>query len=310
MKKILSIDVEQKAQRIDSIISRLHDNYKKKTKNVFLSTGFENIDKHVGGFEMGTNIVIGARPSVGKTALALDLAMKIIENNQDINIVVLYYNWEMSNDQIGYRYLSTVLQKNILDVKKTDLDLFDESILENYLEKISNYNIFFLENNNRLQDFYNYSVNFKRSYPDFYLINIIDHTRLVSNDSSGTEEQKLFALYQKANEVKKLGCINILLSQLNRDYEKGLRNTYRDPSNTDLFGADAAQQFADVTMLLHAPKNYGTDEWEILTSKNSFVNVNTTDKLYLQISKNRNGMINYNLCLKYNKEFQTFDAVL
>ena len=97
----------------------------------------------------------------------------------------------------------------------------------------------------------------------------------------------------------KTECINIFLSQMNRNIENGVVDRSeigsRTPVMSDLFGSDAIGQCADVVMALHRPGQYGLDVFNkqgssIPTSR--LVNGNKVDYLLLEcILKNRDGSL-------------------
>lgn len=309
----------------DSNILRISDidNYiiqRGKNKSRFLLTGFNegysNLDFYLGGLELGNNIIIGARPSVGKTALALELSKRILLKNKTDNkdIIIIFFTWEMSSEQIYYRLISNKLKLNTLYIKKNLDKIKQTKEYKIAKEEIDQLNLFLVEGYNEVNSIYGLVNNTRERFvnegKDVDIVCIYDHSRLVTTKDKNTEEQRIFELLKVCNQIKKYNVLNIILSQLNRDYEKGLNNKYQDPNNTYLFGADAIQQFSDVTLLLHSPINYKCYEWECIDSNYNNALVNTNDKLFIHVSKNRNGMSNFNLCIEYKKDTQEFYNVI
>lgn len=309
----ISIDSDVvRISNIDKYITR-----KTRDKSCFLKTGFDigysNLDMYLGGLEIGNNVVIGARPSVGKTALALELTQRLFKYNPDKEIIVIFFNWEMGNEQLYYRMLCNKLNTNILDLKKNYIKYKQTTEFKKAQEEINKMNMFLIETYNEISDLYIFIKNVRERFynenRDVKIVCIYDHSRLVVTKDRTTEEQRIFELFKVCNQIKKMGILNIILSQLNRDYEKNLHSKYQDPNNTYLFGADAIQQFSDVTLLLHSPHHYKCYEWECINSEYQNVNINTENKLFINVSKNRNGMNGFNLCIEYIKETQTFNCV-
>jgi hypothetical protein len=64
------------------------------------------------------------------------------------------------------------------------------------------------------------------------------------------------------NTIKKMGCMNIFISQLSRKLEEYISDKgYRAPNRFDIFGADSPMQYADNMILLHRPETYKVDSW-------------------------------------------------
>jgi replicative DNA helicase len=295
--------------RLSNINSYITSNNKKRS---FLLTGFNegysNLDLYLGGFELGNNIIIGARPSIGKTALAIELCKRFYKYNKDRDIIILFFNWEMGNEQIFYRLLCNYFKTDILTVKKNYYEYINTKDYKKFEEYINGLNIFFIESYNNIDHVANLVNTTREKYDNFDIICVYDHSRLVVSYEKN-EEQRIFELLRTCNQFKKLGILNIVLSQLNREYEKNLDKRYSDPNNTYLFGADAIQQFSDVTLLLHNPYQYKCTEWECMDSNGNSSMIETRNKLFINISKNRNGLSNFNICLDYDKKSQTFSNI-
>lgn len=284
-------------QKLNDIIKDVIINHKNNRTSIFISTGYKLLDYVLGGLEIGTNVIIGARPGIGKSAFALNLLLNIFENNKDRNIVCYYHNLEMSNKQIGYRYIASIIGEDIITTKKKEFSQQDLSLIKDFYNRISLYEIYFNDNDNSIDEIKRFILS---NNGDNIIVNIIDHSRLVSSIERANEEQRLFHLYKELNIIKKYNCINIILSQLNREYDKHTENgKYSNPSSSYLFGSDAAQQFADVTILLHQPKKSGIHSWEYYMN-GSTLQLNTDNILSLYIDKNRNGITNVNIPLHYD----------
>lgn len=315
MKKINSICIDDSILRINRVSEIINFNG---NKNNFLDTGFNtgysNLDFYLGGFELGNNIVIGARPSVGKTAFALELCQRLFYYNRDKYVVILFFNWEMSNEQLFYRIMCNKLQVNILELKKNISSYQNNPLYIKAQKEIGELNFFLTEKYNTVENLYKYIKGTKEKLDEIgekiYFVCVYDHARLCRTLERSNEEQRLFSFLENLNHIKKLDILNIILSQLNRTYESSItEKKYVEPSNVHLFGADAIQQFSDVTLLLHDPYNFGVEQHICLNSKMERKIIDTKNKLFIHISKNRNGMSNFNLAIEYLKDTQTFNNV-
>jgi replicative DNA helicase len=133
--------------------------------------------------------------------------------------------------------------------------------------------------------------------PDHTIVNVFDHSRLILSD----KEHEL----QKLNEVSKgcmwmqakMGSINILLSQLNRNIEQEHRaKAQYQPLLTDLFGGDSIGQDAHVVMMLQRPHDlYGITD--------AYCGEDPVKLLAIHIEKNRDGLLGM---IPYEAEMSTF----
>ena len=141
------------------------------------------------------------------------------------------------------------------------------------------------------------NVDITNKRPDYTIINVFDHSRLILS----SREQEL----QKLNEVSKgcmwlqakMGTINILLSQLNRNIEQEHRaKAQYQPLLTDLFGGDSIGQDAHVVMMLQRPHDlYGITD--------TYCNENPVGLLAVHMEKNRDGLLGM---IPYEAEMSTF----
>lgn len=240
-----------------------------------------------GGIEFGTNLVIGGRPRTGKSVLGSTMLYDICEINDTNKFIIIYYNWEMTNVQQGMRFLSSKTDIAVGDLKSNYSKLRDDEFKRVVQASgATNYPIYFIELSKRTKEIKELTEKILVLHPDIKIINIFDHTRLVTKTNEKSEEEKLTSLYMTCNDIKKLGCANIILTQLNRNLDKEIMQKYRAPTDADVFGADAAMQFADNMLLLHRPDIYGVDQW--LTEDGQGY-MQTLDMMWGEVAKAREG---------------------
>lgn len=228
-----------------------------------------------GGLEIGTNLIIGARPKVGKSAFSSILTNDILEMNIDPNLVILNFNWEMTNEQQGMRFFSNKIGKSVSELKSSrykwddpstfKYKLDDKSLLElsSIIDKHKELPIYFFDVSKNTREILTIIDKVKFLNEEANIITIFDHTRLVTKTNEKSEEEKITSLFMMGNQIKKMGCMNIFISQLNRQLDNDIISRgYRAPFSNDLFGADSALQFADNMILLHRPEIYKVDSWE------------------------------------------------
>ena len=214
-----------------------------------VKTPFEDINRYF-TFEPGSLVTVGARPAMGKTALALNLALQTSKNYE-----VLYVNLEMSNVQIMQRFLSikTGVELNKIKNKKlTDEELTRINFAVGDLQK-SKFKSMSCEDNN---DF-NFIVRKikKQHEKDRLKVVIIDYLTLMT--ASGFQSKNYEVEYM-ANRLKllatELNCCIVILAQLNRAVET--RGADKRPLLADLRDSGGIEQASNVVAFLHREDYY------------------------------------------------------
>ena len=214
-----------------------------------VKTPFEDINRYF-TFEPGSLVTVGARPAMGKTAFALNLALQTSKNYE-----VLYVNLEMSNVQIIQRFLSikTGVELNKIKNKKlTDEELTRINFAVGDLQK-SKFKSMSCEDNN---DF-NFIVRKikKQHEKDRLKVVIIDYLTLMT--ASGFQSKNYEVEYM-ANRLKllatELNCCIVILAQLNRAVET--RGSDKRPLLADLRDSGGIEQASNVVAFLHREDYY------------------------------------------------------
>tara|TARA_R110000787_G_scaffold50721_3_gene120589 strand:- start:3538 stop:4500 length:963 start_codon:yes stop_codon:yes gene_type:complete len=253
----------------------------------------------LGGLQKGKMYVIAGRPGVGKSAFSNQLIFDVLDTNQHKNVIVLYWSFEMPGYQQIMRTVSNKVNKNVADLLSVD-DTLDDTSLQNYVDKAevySKYPIYFHNVPKDMEFIKKVNIDVFNDYPDATVINLYDHSRLIAGESD-SELQRLNNVSKTAMWLQsKMGVINILLSQLNRNIEQEYRakNQYQ-PMLTDLFGGDSIGQDAHVVMILNRPYDlYGITE--------SYCDEAPQGLLACHVEKNRDGMLGM---IPYEADLSTF----
>jgi replicative DNA helicase len=243
--------------------------------------------------------VIAGRPGVGKSAFSNQLIFDLLDKNVGKKLIVLYWSFEMPDYQQIMRAGANDVKMQFSQLYSIDSPIDDSKIneYENAVSKYRKYPIFFCsipQNMVKIKEVNN-RVNLK--FPQHTIINLFDHSRLIL----GTEDTEL----QKLNQISKtcmwlqarLGVINILLSQLNRNIEQEYRAKQQyQPQLTDLFGGDSIGQDAHVVMMLQRPYDlYGITE--------AYCGENPVGLLACHVEKNRDGQLGM---IPYEADLSTF----
>lgn len=257
------------------------------------SSGFKDLDKVLTGFQPGSLNIIAARPSMGKTALALNIAQ--FGGNQDSNPCVLVFSLEMSAEQLMHRMYSAQSGVRLSAITAGTMSEDDYYRLGEASEILSSRNIF-INDSSELSaiDFRTKCRRFKTHHPELTLI-VVDylqlmHTERKRNDNRQQETADISRML-KAVAIE-LECPVIALSQLSREVERRME---KKPQLSDLRDSGAIEQDADTVILLYREDYY--DEGKLYNSPDS--------KAELRVAKNRNGRTG--VCnLTFRREYTRF----
>ena len=253
----------------------------------------------LGGLQPGKMYVIAGRPGVGKSAFSNQLIFDLLDNNKDKQLLILYWSFEMPGHQQIMRAGAKGTGREVSDLLSVERRLENDAYeaFKKEVLKYAHYPIYFNNIPRNMEFVKKSNVEVTSKYPDHTIVNVFDHSRLILSD----KEHEL----QKLNEVSKgcmwlqakMGTINILLSQLNRNIEQEHRaKAQYQPLLTDLFGGDSIGQDAHVVMMLQRPNDlYG------ITDK--YCGENPLGLLAVHIEKNRDGLLGM---IPYEAEMSTF----
>ena len=252
-----------------------------------VKTPFEDVNRYF-TFEPGSLVTVGARPAMGKTAFALNLALQTAKNYN-----VLYVNLEMSNVQIMQRFLSikTGIELNKIKNKKlSDDELVRINFAIEDLQK-SSFKSMSCEDKN---DFNFITRKIRKEHEKENLnVVIIDYLTLMT--ASGFQSKNYEVEYM-ANKLKllsvELNCCIVVLAQLNRAVET--RGADKRPLLSDLRDSGGIEQASNVVAFLHREDYY---------RKNIEENKNYFSELEFIIRKNRSGELG-TVKLGYNLKVQ------
>lgn len=250
-------------------------------------TFLRKLNNKIGGIYPGDQIVIAGRSGVGKSAFVTSLIKHLAEDYKDDKLLFLYWSFEMKSWRNIVRMYSQQVGKTVKELLSANAPLSD-SVYAQLLDAGNEYKdmlMYFRDIPVNEAEWEQAILNIQAQFPEYTIINMVDHTRLLSSNNEKTEEEKITKLMLKGIKLKNtISCINIFLSQLNRKVEDGER---RDVGTTGLlptyiFGADSVMQCADVVLGLHRPETYDVKLYK---------QVPTKDLLVCQIMKQREGEI-------------------
>lgn len=239
-------------------------------------SGFADLDSYTGGFQPGSLNIIAARPSMGKTAFAVNIAQF---GGNEQNLPVLIFSLEMPADQLVLRMLAAESRIDLSQLNKGMFDTDSFELVRDACDVLAQRNIFINDDSSLTAiDFRTRCRRFKTRYPNMALV-IVDYLQLMTTGARGNDgrQQEVADISRMLKAVaRELNCPVIALSQLSRETEK---RTEKKPQLSDLRDSGAIEQDADVVMLMYREDYYTENENNDLQDS----------KADIRVAKNRNG---------------------
>jgi replicative DNA helicase len=259
-----------------------------------LSSGFVDLDKMTFGLHGQEMIILAARPSMGKTSLAMNIAEAVAlpEKPGADGAGVLIFSLEMSAEQLAMRLLTSRAKVSSQRLREGFVNKEEQQALAQAAKELKNARMW-------IDDSGQVTINQLRAKArriwarnDKMGLIVIDYLQLLAGtDPKIQREQQISEISRGLKTLaKELNVPVIVLSQLNRDSEK----EKRQPKLSDLRESGSIEQDADVVLLLARPKDVG-DEFSV-----------AADTADLIIAKQRNGPVG-DLKLNFRKEYTRFE---
>ena len=271
-------------------MEKLTELNEKKQDITGLSSGFAPLDHITAGFQAGDFIIIAARPSMGKTALSLNMALNASIRHQK---TVAYFSVEMSQEQLMMRVLGSEAKVNISDLR---VGRIKDNDWPRLIEKaaILGQSPLFIDDTSGIspQEIRSKARRLKQQKGlDLVIIDYLQIMRLRSRVESREREVAEISRSLKSL-AKELNIPVIALAQLNRGVE-GRTGEARKPLLSDLRESGSIEQDADLIMMLYREEYYDKE------------NLDVKGQADLLIRKHRNGPIG-NLRLKWEPQYGSF----
>jgi len=293
---IFDIRKKRKSEKIQSITPLLKNVMKiierraeRKDPLTGISTGLRDLNKYCSGFQNAELIIIAARPSIGKTALALNLATHMAVREK---IPVLFFSLEMYWENLIFRLLSSESRldgKNVRTgyIKENEWLALTSAVSRLteapfYIDASPSMTIFELRAKSR---------SMKKKH-DIKVV-FVDYMQLVRGPQSQTREQEVAAISRALKSIAmELNIPVVALSQLSRQPTRRGQNA--KPILSDLRESGAIEQDADLVMFIHRPD----------MSKKDFES--PEERVELIIEKQRNGPTG-SMNLAFSRKYARFD---
>ncbi|MDN4525350.1 replicative DNA helicase [Fictibacillus fluitans] len=285
LSSLMEIGTKKARSKTDILLEIYDDVNTEKGDITGIPTGLKDLNDMTGGWQEGDLIILAARPSMGKTALALNFGL----NNSHKKGVTDIFSLEMSDKSLTHRMLSSIGRINGAKWKNPNRDFTEmdhqnfsraAAIYENYLINIHDepgQSVFDIKAKVRAT---------KKEHPEKPHLVIIDYLQLIT--SVGKFDRNDLAIAHMTRELKNMArsfkVPVILLSQLSRGVEQ--RQDKR-PMMSDLRESGAIEQDADVIAFLYRDEYYNKNTeakgiTEIILAKQRNGPIGTVESLFVK----------------------------
>ena len=246
-------------QGMDSLVVDLLDRVTELSENgaeevTGVRTGFYDLDRMTAGFQPGDLIVLAARPSMGKTAFALNIGEHVAVSE---GLPVVVFSMEMGAAQLALRMVGSLGRIDQQHLRTGALRDDEWSRLSEAVEKLRNVSMFIDESPGLTPSELRARARRKARQCGKLGLIIVDYLQLMSGSGSGNGENRATEIGEISRGLKALAkelqCPVIALSQLNRSVET---RTDKRPMMSDLRESGAIEQDADVIMFIYRDDYY------------------------------------------------------
>jgi len=250
----VSADFETPKQLMKATVYELEKLHQDKRDVSGLKTGFDDLDKLTSGLQPSELIILAGRPSMGKTAFALNIAENVAVHNKG---TVAIFSLEMSKESLMKRFLASCALVNGLKLRSGQFSGNDWTKLTTAAEKLSNSQIYILDKSDiTVSELRAAARKLARKLETkgkkLDLI-VIDYLQLINTVSKYKSESEASLIAEVSRSLKAIARdlqVPVLaLSQLSRENEK--RTGSKKPQLSDLRGSGAIEQDADVVAFVH-----------------------------------------------------------
>lgn len=278
-----------------------HNLLKSRTGSVTGTTsGLADVDALTGGWQDSDLIILAARPGMGKTGLALTLAINAAKASKP----VAFFSLEMSNTQLVMRMISILGSVSGQKMRNGSLDDHEWQVIGEMVGHIDKLPIY-LDDTPSLNVFEMRAKCRRLKRQKGIRLVIVDYLQLMSLSMSGQEnktinrEQEVSGISRALKGLaKELNVPIIALSQLSRAVET--RGGSKRPQLSDLRDSGAVEQDADIVTFIYRPEYYGIKEDETGQSLEGVAE--------LIFAKHRHGDTD-TIKVKYEKQFARFSSL-
>jgi replicative DNA helicase len=256
-------------------------------------TGFYDFDQMTSGLQPGNLIILAARPAMGKTALALNIAENVgLRTDKSVAI----FSLEMSKSELMKRILSSEAEVDARRLSSGHLQPQDWEKITKVMENISTNSKIYIDDTAAItiSDIRAKCKRLKMQETNLGLV-VIDYLQLIQGNNPSDRNQEISAISRGLKILaKELEIPIIALSQLTRGNEK---RDNKKPMLSDLRDSGAIEQDADIVLFVHREEYYDKE------------NPDLKGKAELLIAKNRSGPVD-SVHLLFQSNITKFKSVV
>ena len=282
--QILTSILEKTVDRIEKLFGQPHDGV------TGVSTGFNDLDKMTAGLQKSDLVIVAARPSMGKTTFAMNLAEYAAMTQEK---PVLIFSLEMPSEQIMMRMLASLGRIDQTKIRTGQLDDEDWARLSSTMGLLREKGKMYIDDSSGLTptEVRSRARRVAREHGGISMI-MVDYLQLMT--VPGMQDNRTLEIAEISRSLKALAkeleCPVVALSQLNRSLEQ---RSDKRPVNSDLRESGSIEQDADLIMFIYRDEVYHDDSADKGTAE-------------IIIGKQRNGPIG-RVRLTFQGHFSRFD---
>lgn len=242
-----------------------------------LKSGISSLDKSIGGFKAGALYILAARPAMGKTALALNIASAVSLRDH-----VCFFSLEMPKKQIGQRLLSSYSGVSVERIDQATVQTDEIPSLFSAAESIKENRLWVDDSAASSVSYIKGQLRLLQSKQIEIGMVVIDYLQLMGGSKKGarrSREQEVSEISRSLKELAKdFDCPVICLSQLNRGVES---RPNKRPLLSDLRESGSIEQDADIVLFVYRDEYYHPESEdkglaEVIIAKNRSGRTGTT----------------------------------
>ena len=256
----LSDSLHQKSdlKPVKEIMLDMFTNLEKVSENrdeiIGYATGFTDLDRVLLGLHDSDLVVLAARPSMGKTALALNIASYL--SNRGDEDSTLFFSYEMGREQLAQRLAASMAKVDSKKLRTGNLSQDEWDKLALATDQITRMPLYIDDSIPTLGELVSISKKHSKKHKIKQIV--VDYIQLVPLDKKGKPREQEVSEISRTLKLlaKQIGCNILALSQLNRALEQ--RGDKR-PKLSDLRESGAIEQDADIIIFIYRDEVYNED---------------------------------------------------